>query len=70
MQDHIKTMLETFNELSIVGDPITDKDRVVYLLASLSESFNTLVTGYILSNPAVPEMEIVIERRREKAQRP
>ena len=61
MQDHVKTMLETFNELSIVGDAITDKNRVVYLLASLPESFNTLVTA-LETNPAVPEMEIVIQR--------
>ena len=54
-------MLETFNELSIVGDAITDKNRVVYLLASLPESFNTLVTA-LETNPAVPEMEIVIQR--------
>ena len=31
VQDHVKIMLETFNELSIVGDTITDEDRVVYL---------------------------------------
>ena len=45
VQDHVKTMLETFNELSIVGDAITDEDRVVYLLASSPELFNTLVTA-------------------------
>ena len=48
-------MLERFNELSIVGDGITDKDRVVYLLGSLSESFNTLIT-LLESNPTVPKM--------------
>ena len=61
VQDRIKIMLETFNELSIVGDAITDKDRVVYLLASLPESFNTLVTA-LGSNPTVPKMEILIQR--------
>ena len=61
VQEHVKTMLETFNELSIVGDAITDEDRVVYLLASLPESFNTLVTA-LESNTDVPAMEIVIER--------
>ena len=54
-------MLETFNELSIVGDAITDEDRVVYLLASLPKSFNMLVIA-LESNPTLPEMEIVIER--------
>lgn len=47
--------METFNELSIVGDTITDEDRVIYLLASSPESFNTLVTA-LESNPGVPEM--------------
>ena len=61
VQDHVKTMLETFSELSIVGDAITDEDRVVYLLASLPESFNTLITALEL-NPTIPKMEIVIER--------
>ena len=36
VQDHIKTMTEIFDGLSIVGDPVTEEDRVVYLLASLS----------------------------------
>lgn len=61
VQGHVKSMLEIFNELLIVGDTITDEDRVVYLLASLPESFDTLVTA-LESNPTVPEMEIVIER--------
>ena len=53
VQDHVKAMLEMFNELSIVGDAITDKDTVVYLLASLPELFNTLVTA-LKSNPTFP----------------
>lgn len=42
VQDHVKTMVETFNELSIVEDAITAEDRVVYLLASLPDSISTL----------------------------
>ena len=61
VQEHVKTMLETFNELSIVGNAITDEDRVVYPLASLPESFNTLIIA-LEANPTVPEMEVVIER--------
>ena len=45
VQEHIKTMIELFNELAIVGDAIDEEDRVVYLLASLPDSFNTLVTA-------------------------
>ena len=54
-------MVETSNELSIFGDTITDEDRVIYLLASLPESFSTLVTT-LESNPSVPAMEMVTER--------
>ena len=61
VQEHMKTTVETFNELSIVGVVNTDEDRVVYLLASTLQSFNTLVTALEL-NPSIPAMEIVIER--------
>ena len=40
---------------------ITDKNRVVNLLASLPESLNTLVIA-LGSNTTVPKMEIVIEK--------
>ena len=62
VQEHVKTMLETFNELSIVGDTITDEDRVVYLLASLPDSFNTFLVTALESSTTVPAMEAVIER--------
>ena len=65
VQDHVKTMLEMFNEFSIVGDAIKDEDWVVYLLASLPESFNTLVTVLEL-NPTIPEIKIIIGRLMHK----
>ena len=61
VQDHIKAMIELFNELAIVGDVIEEEDRVVYLLASLPDSFNTLVTA-LEANEEVLKMEIVTER--------
>ena len=61
VQDHIKSIMELFNELAIVGDAIDEEDRVVYLLASLPDSFNTLVTA-LEANEDVPKMEIVTER--------
>ena len=61
VQDHIKAMTELFNELAIVGDAIEEEDRVVYLLASLPDSFNTLVTALEASED-VPKMEVVTER--------
>ena len=43
VQDHVKTMMETIHELSLVGDAVNDDDKVVFLLASLPESYTTLV---------------------------
>ena len=54
-------MTEIFDGLSIVGDPVTEEDRVVYLLASLPESYNMLVTA-LEANADVPKMEVVTER--------
>ncbi len=54
-------MTKLFNKLAIVGDAIEEEDRVVYLLASLPDSFNTLVTA-LEANEDVPKMEVVTER--------
>ena len=54
-------MMELFNVLAIVGDVIQDEDRVIYLLASLPDSFSTLVTA-LEANEEVPKIEIVAER--------
>ena len=61
VQDHIKTMTEVFDSLSVVGDPVSEEDRVVYLLASLPDSFSMLVTA-LETNAEVPKMELVTER--------
>ena len=61
VHDHIKSMTEIFDELSVIGDAISEEDRVVYLLASLPDSFNILVTA-LEANPEVPKMELVTER--------
>lgn len=60
VQEHIKTITELFNELSVVGDPVEEKEKVIYLLASLPESYNTLVTT-LEANETVPKMETVTE---------
>lgn len=61
IQQHIKSMTEIFNELAVVGDPVEEEDRVVYLLASLPDSFNMIVTA-LESNEEVPAMATVTER--------
>ncbi len=57
--DHIKSMTELFNEMAIVGDAI---DEEVYLLASLPDSFNTLVTA----NEDVPKMVAAFWEKAER----
>ncbi len=61
VQEHIKTMTEVFEGLSVGGDPVPEEDRVVHLLASLPESYSMLVTA-LEANPDVPKMEVVTER--------
>ena len=61
VQEHVQALTEIFNELSIIGDNIDDEDRVVYLLASLPDSYEMLVTA-LEANTEVPIMETVIER--------
>ena len=62
VQEHIKAMTETFNELSVIGDPITEEDRVVHLLASLPDPYNVLVTA-LEANADVPKIDVVTERK-------
>ena len=61
VQNHVKVMTEIFEALAVIGDPVSEEDRVVHLLASLPESFNMLVTA-LEANPEVPKMENVTER--------
>ena len=61
VSEHIKSMTEIFQELSIIGQPMEEEDRVVQLLTSLPKKFNVLVTS-LLSNVEVPSMEMVTER--------
>ena len=61
VQEHIKTMTEVFDSLSVVEDPISEEDRVVHLLASLPDSYNVLVTA-LKASEDVPKMKVVTER--------
>ena len=61
VQKHVKEFTEIFNELSVIGDNVDDEDRVVYLLASLPDSYEMLVTA-LEASENVPTMETVIER--------
>ena len=55
-------MTEIFDELAMIGDPVAKEDRVVHLLASLPESFETLVTVLEAQSDSVPKLKLVTER--------
>ena len=61
MQEHVKAMTEIFEGLSVIGDPISEEDCAVHLLASLPDSYNMLVTA-VEANVEVPKFEVVAER--------
>ena len=53
-------MTEVFDSLPVVGDPVSEEDHVVHLLASLPDSFDMLGTT-LETNETVPKMENVPE---------
>ena len=60
LQEHIKFMSEICDELSVIGETVSEEDRVVYLLASLPESYNVLVTA-LKTSTEVPTLAVVRE---------
>ena len=61
LQDHIMYMTEICDKLSVIGEAISEKDRVIYLLASLPGSYNMLVTA-LQASTEVPRLTVVRER--------
>ena len=62
VSEHIKSMTEIFEALAVIGDAVTEEDRVVHLLASLPGSFDMLVTALEAQSENVPKWELVTER--------
>ena len=60
VQEHVKLMIEICEELSVIGEAISEEDQVVYLLASLPESYNVLVTA-LEASADVPTLAVVKE---------
>ncbi len=60
VNEHIKMMTEIFEALAVIGDAVSEEDRVVHLLASLPESFNVLVTALEAQSENVPKWAVVI----------
>ena len=55
VQEHVKAMTSIFEDLSVIGDPISEEGRVVHLLASLPDSYSILVTAFEV-NVEVPKL--------------
>ena len=54
-------MSEILQELSIIGYPVDEEDKVVQMLSSLPKSYDMLVTA-LEANPEIPGMESITEK--------
>ena len=61
MREYYKKMTEAFDELAVIVEPISDEDKVVYLLAGLPENYDVLVTTLESGSDTVPALENVTE---------
>jgi len=61
MQKHLKEFVELFEELAVIGAPLQEEDKVICLLASLPDSYSTLVTA-LEAMDKVPSWENVSEK--------
>ena len=62
MKEHIKQMTEVFGELAVIDEPVSEEDKVVYILASLPDAYDVLVTALESGSENVPPLETVTER--------
>ena len=42
MKEHVKQMTEVFGELAVIDEPVSEEDKVVYILASLPDAYDVL----------------------------
>ena len=64
-------MTEIFDELAVIVEPISDENKVVYLLAGLPESYDVLVTALESGSDTVTrpgERDRALAERRAEAQ--
>ena len=61
LQEHLRKMMNIFDEMAVVGNPVEDEDKVICLLSSLPGKFSTLVTALEASD-TVPSWDSVVER--------
>lgn len=56
LQSHLKILTEIFDSLSIVGSPMDEADKVITMLASVSDKYSMVVTA-LESHDNVPSWE-------------
>lgn len=61
LEDHIRILIQLFDNLCAVGDELKEKDRVMILLSSLPTRFDVLVTA-LQSSIDLPSWERVVEQ--------
>ena len=61
LQDYLKTCVELFNEMAVIGDALSEEDKVISLLASLPDKYSVLVTA-LEAQDSVPSWKVVQER--------
>ena len=59
--DHIKCLTQIFDELAVFDAPVEEDDKVTYLLSSLPDSYDVLVTA-LDAMDAVPTWTTVVEK--------
>ena len=69
MTEHLKEMTETFDALAVMGAAVEEDDRVGFLLASLPDSYDTLVTALQGQSEEAPKWDIVTERLLQEEQK-
>ena len=61
LQQHIKSLVEIFDQLAVGGHAVSNEDKVMTLLSSLPKSFDILVTALELRE-STPSWDCVVER--------
>ena len=61
VNEHLKELIEIFDELAIIGDEVLEEDQVLILLSTLPEKFQGLVTAFETQDK-VPSWITVTER--------
>ncbi len=66
VNEHLKVLQEIFDSLAVLEDPVTENKHVMFILASLRESFQMMVTALAASTEDVHSLADMKERLRSE----